>query len=196
MLYMETLEEGTVCGLVTLTHREQVFKDGRSKGYWWVGTCSCGTTVGPYTAAHWKKKIRACKKCGYGNRKANRIGGTHNAASSVYRNYKTSAAKRKLEFALTFEDFVSEATKPCFYCNRTETSYFSATQEWEETFRYTGLDRVDSSVGYLLRNVVPCCKVCNMAKSSMTVQEFYDWIVALGSNVENIVSLLEWEMES
>lgn len=192
---VETLEIGTKCGLVTLTHQERVFKEGRSKGMWWVGVCVCGSSVGPYTAAHWKKKIRACKKCGYGNRRANRISGTHNASASVFRNYKASAGRRGISFELTFEQFLEEATKPCFYCNRSDTSYFNPTQDWEEKFTYTGLDRVDSSMGYSFNNIVPCCKVCNMAKSSMPLLEFYDWICALSNNIERVVSLLEWERD-
>jgi len=46
-------------------------------------------------------------------------------------------------------------------------------------FWYNGLDRVDSSKHYTLDNVVPCCTVCNRAKSNLTVADFYDWIAQL-----------------
>ena len=93
---------------------------------------------------------------------------------------------------LTREQFLEEITKPCFYCNATRTSYFNATNDWEERFEYTGLDRVDSSLGYEMSNVVPCCKVCNMAKSNMTVEQFIDWAGKIVNNQEQIRSLWDW----
>lgn len=38
------------------------------------------------------------------------------------------------------------------------------------------LDRVDSSRGYSLTNVVGCCKICNRAKSNMEIWEFVNWL--------------------
>lgn len=38
------------------------------------------------------------------------------------------------------------------------------------------LDRVDSSKGYTLHNVVACCKICNFAKGSMKFDEFISWV--------------------
>ena len=41
---------------------------------------------------------------------------------------------------------------------------------------YSGIDRVDSTVGYEADNCVPCCIQCNMAKGRMTEEEFLDWV--------------------
>lgn len=38
------------------------------------------------------------------------------------------------------------------------------------------LDRIDSQKNYIISNVVPCCKVCNRAKSNMNYHDFLDWI--------------------
>ena len=40
-----------------------------------------------------------------------------------------------------------------------------------------GIDRIDSSKGYVKGNVVTSCKYCNTAKNTMTQQEFKEWIV-------------------
>jgi len=37
---------------------------------------------------------------------------------------------------------------------------------------YSGLDRVDSSRGYVHGNVVPCCGECNYAKQDLSVDDF------------------------
>jgi hypothetical protein len=39
------------------------------------------------------------------------------------------------------------------------------------------VDRLDSSCGYTLDNVVTCCTICNVAKSAMTVEEFKQWVL-------------------
>ena len=31
-------------------------------------------------------------------------------------------------------------------------------------------------------NVVPCCKICNYAKSNMSIKEFHKWAVKIGKN--------------
>jgi len=41
---------------------------------------------------------------------------------------------------------------------------------------HNGIDRLDSSRGYILENCVPCCKVCNYAKRNMSVNDFLNWI--------------------
>jgi len=182
IVVMENLEVGTVCGLVTLTHQESVVKDGRKRGNWWVGKCRCGKVVGPYTAAHWRKKIRSCSECRYGNRRSLRKPGTNNASRSVFNNYRTSATRREKSWELSYDFFLEEIVKPCTYCGRDRTGYFNPTNDWEERFEYTGLDRVDSSMGYSIENVVPCCKACNRAKSDMTMEEFNFWIEGLIRN--------------
>jgi len=37
---------------------------------------------------------------------------------------------------------------------------------------YSGVDRVDNNQGYVLRNCVPCCKWCNLAKNNTDVHSF------------------------
>lgn len=43
-------------------------------------------------------------------------------------------------------------------------------------FVRNGIDRVDSAQGYVLTNVVPCCKQCNRAKSDLSREEFLTWV--------------------
>ncbi len=40
-----------------------------------------------------------------------------------------------------------------------------------------GLDRVDSSVKeYVVGNIVPCCKICNISKNELSLDEWRHWI--------------------
>ena len=50
---------------------------------------------------------------------------------------------------------------------------------------YNGIDRIDNNKGYTIDNIVPCCHICNQAKSSFTLQEFQDWIEKVYQNKQN-----------
>ncbi len=50
------------------------------------------------------------------------------------------------------------------------------TTPWGDEYAHNGVDRLDNAKGYTLENSVPCCKHCNIAKRSMTVDEFKQWI--------------------
>ena len=63
----------------------------------------------------------------------------------------------------------------CHYCGTMPSQRFRTKADNGE-FIYNGLDHVDNLRGYELGNVVPCCKVCNYAKSDRTVEDFYVWI--------------------
>ena len=43
-------------------------------------------------------------------------------------------------------------------------------------FIYNGIDRLDPTRGYIAKNVVPCCKTCNVAKLRMSREEFLNWV--------------------
>lgn len=92
---------------------------------------------------------------------------------------------------LTFEQFVELSQKNCFYCgiepnnatNRLDADSRNKRRNRENqfsgekgTFVYNGLDRIDSSIGHMLNNVVPCCKDCNRAKLALSVDEFKELI--------------------
>jgi hypothetical protein len=53
----------------------------------------------------------------------------------------------------------------CVYCG--------ARSGWPEA--RNGIDRVDSTVGYISYNCVTACSMCNRAKGDKTVQQFMEW---------------------
>lgn len=75
-----------------------------------------------------------------------------------YSTYKYGAKIRNLFFSLTFEEFESFWSKPCYYCG--------------DIIVGIGLDRKDSSLGYQKGNIVSCCSRCNYAKKNQTEAEF------------------------
>jgi hypothetical protein len=107
----------------------------------------------------------------------------------TWRNHYLIVAGRKVAkekgFNLTEEEFRQISSKNCFYCNASPTPT-RGHRSWSAYINTNGLDRVDSSVGYLYENVVPCCKYCNFAKSDRTVEEFKEWVAQLAKH-QNLI---------
>lgn len=94
---------------------------------------------------------------------------------ALYRTYqKASAAKKGLSFTLPFGLFVSLTSLPCHYCGVSPQQVIKGRRGGDD-YRYNGLDRVDSSKGYIAENVVPCCRRCKSAKSDASVADFVSW---------------------
>jgi hypothetical protein len=51
-------------------------------------------------------------------------------------------------------------------------------------FRYNGIDRVDSSMGYVAGNVVPCCSTCNRMKLDHSYDDFIAHIKKIVAHYE------------
>lgn len=84
-------------------------------------------------------------------------------------------------FDLTLEQFIEKSRQDCFYCGEPPTPT-KGYRSWSAYILTNGLDRVDSDVGYLYENVVPCCKYCNFAKSDRSIEEFKKWVKQLAKH--------------
>ena len=80
--------------------------------------------------------------------------------TSKYSHYKKDASRRNLLFQLSEEQFTTIIFQNCNYCGIMEDIGFN------------GVDRIDSTQGYILGNVVGCCKMCNYMKGSLSVDTF------------------------
>lgn len=88
--------------------------------------------------------------------------------------YKKNAERKGLEYSLTEEQFKEITQKDCHYCGAKPNNICNSKNSFG-AYIYNGLDRIDNTKGYTIDNIVPCCIVCNNAKSKLTVQEFQDW---------------------
>lgn len=80
-----------------------------------------------------------------------------------------------------WELFYRLSQMDCHYCGRSphrtcnishKKKGISEEQISKGVFTYNGLDRLDSSLGHIEGNVVPCCWDCNHMKGRRTVEEF------------------------
>jgi hypothetical protein len=81
---------------------------------------------------------------------------------------------RKVEFSLSFEDFLTVISKgKCEYCDKV-LIYNKHAKNWGKSLtRAHQLDRKDNSKGYTKENVACCCWNCNRLKSDIySYEEF------------------------
>ena len=83
-----------------------------------------------------------------------------------YSIYKYRAKKKNFLFELDFETFKSLVTSDCEHCGS----------------EGCGIDRLDSSQGYIISNCVPCCTMCNRMKLTHSEE---DWTNQMMKIVEH-----------
>lgn len=89
----------------------------------------------------------------------------------LFGHAKHKSKGRELLWTLTLEEFSVLRRSPCAYCG-------SPLPE-----AGVGLDRLDNALGYSGDNVVPCCEVCNTARSDFFT---YEEMVVLGRCIRDI----------
>jgi len=116
------------------------------------------------------------------------------AKNNLYYQYSKSAEKRNHTFDLTKEEFCDIVTAPCTYCGSQCQNRVKGGGKTSGDFYYTGVDRVDNTLGYTKENSVPCCRICNSMKLDMDVKHFIEHIKKIYNNISTISEALGWEM--
>jgi len=119
---------------------------------------------------HWKTGVVTAK----GNSKIEFQLASFNCVFNVF---KHGAKKREHDFSLSKEEFRKLTSQSCIYCGKLPEQCFKCHEgELNGVYKYNGLDRVNSDLGYTIKNSVPCCGICNRAKNTLTVNEFLSHI--------------------
>jgi hypothetical protein len=90
----------------------------------------------------------------------------------LYRACKASAKRRNLEFKLTKEEHKEFTFEKCYYCGKLPELRFRNGIK----FYANGIDRIDSSLGYVKENCASSCKICNNMKWEVSKDEFLNHI--------------------
>ena len=85
---------------------------------------------------------------------------------------------------ISFDEFRNIVKSECFYCGTGHSKEIKDRQRnpkrpelmSEHVLTCNGVDRLDSSIGYIAENVVPCCTTCNFAKRTQSVEDFKIWV--------------------
>lgn len=156
----------------------------RKENNFWFCECSCGKVHEVSSASLLHGHSSKCKSCARrGNGKRNRKPDIISVVSKLYSCYKHGAKIRNYCFNLTKEEFENLIFKDCYYCgvrpNNVFVSYNRKNDGEHSPYMYNGIDRVDNTRGYELDNCVPCCAICNSAKSTLTRDQFLSWVKSI-----------------
>jgi 5-methylcytosine-specific restriction endonuclease McrA len=150
---------------------------GKSFGKWkvlgydkrrekWTVQCTCGH-VGKHTRTDLVKgRSTQCMGC-----YSRRLQPDESAFNAVWNDYVQQAKRRQLEWSLTREQARKIFSSSCFYCGIVP-SRVKTIPNGHGSFSFNGIDRKNNSSGYVLKNCVPCCRICNFMKSDMSLADF------------------------
>lgn len=131
---------------------------------YWLCDCDCGKRAivrGGHLRRGDAKSCGCLKELPNGEAAFNRLLGS----------YQLSAKKRGIVWNLTDEQFRDITAGDCHYCGSTP-SQKSCSRNGNGDYIYNGIDRVVSTIGYAIGNVVSCCWECNRMKGDMEYEEF------------------------
>ena len=83
----------------------------------------------------------------------------HHKPRNRYMQYRRNASARGYTWWLSEERFTKLIQQPCHYCGAKPDPI-------------NGIDRMNNSLGYHWKNVVPCCSDCNYFKGRLDYDEF------------------------
>src|SRR5690606_10907574 len=142
---------------------------------WYTTMCDCGNTV----VVNRQRLLSGDKKsCGCLQHDVSSQPKPERRAApgfvgfkKLLNRYKRNAERRGLSFELTDDEFRQLTIDECHYCGSEPAQKEYDTYK-HSFYLYNGIDRKDNSRGYDMKNAVPCCKSCNIAKGTLSAEEY------------------------
>jgi hypothetical protein len=143
-----------------------LYKPGLYRKHIAVCLCDCGKVIEIPTCYVRTRVSCGCAKQGDG------------PFNKQYYNYKRTAKRRGLVFALSEEEARTLFTSDCYYCGEKPSRKVTSSGSTYGTL-FNGIDRKDNGLGYVSDNVVPCCTACNYFKVGRNHDEFLTHILKI-----------------
>jgi 5-methylcytosine-specific restriction endonuclease McrA len=147
---------------------------------WYKTKCDCGQEKTVMGSAMTSGNTKSCGCYGKELARKKRISNNYSEVTAIILGYKRHAISRGFEWLLTRDDVNKIIKQNCFYCGIQPSNVKKIKNTLGNGLSYSGIDRIDSSKNYTILNCVPCCKVCNYAKSDMSIQDFKKWAIQIG----------------
>lgn len=156
---MKKEKHGTKYGQLTVIreHPERI-----ARYIAWVCLCDCGN-ITVVSGNHLRSGNT--KSCGCLRGSSKKDDGHRSAFNRLYSRYKGRAKERGMPFELSKDEFRNLVVQPCYYCGEEPSQ---VAKRNKSRFLYSGVDRVNSSKGYIADNCVACCIRCNRKKGAIS----------------------------
>lgn len=171
-------------GLLVVEERAERTPYGHAR---WSCRCDCGGTLtthgnslksGRTTSCGCRRKLAAAENGRKSASDRTLLPAEKAAINCIVAAVRTRAHSKNRAYELSYEQVRDLVLSPCHYCNSPPANRMSF-RTGKATFAYSGIDRVDSSGGYTPENTVPCCLICNQAKSDLSLEEWNAWLTRL-----------------
>ena len=152
---------------------------------YWICRCVCGVEKEVSYSSLVSGGSRGCG-CKRGDRFSEATRGTDRIEKILRHDYASMSRRHKSkgferDERISFIEYKNLVIQPCFFCGETVSrkvaDYSSYGKLVTDTIaEINGIDRIDSSKGYTIGNVQPCCVACNRAKNDMSMDAFKRWV--------------------
>lgn len=145
-----------------------------SGNYKWECRCDCGV-VKIVSSDHLTRKKQSVQSCGCYRDDQIRKKCSPDPNETAFRLligvYKKRARKKGIEFSLSDKEFKDITSSDCVYCGEVPAMTIENKPK-TGLYCYNSIDRDDHKKGYSSDNSIPCCKICNYMKWTLTKDEF------------------------
>lgn len=94
------------------------------------------------------------------------------AFNHLFAIYQQSAKRNHRVWELSKGWFKYLTQCDCYYCGNPPSNPYRSLNGCKGAYTYTGVDRVDNTIGYTVFNCLPCCAVCNRMKGVLGMAVF------------------------
>jgi hypothetical protein len=161
----------------------------KQRSFYWECRCDCGAIATPSIQSLRSGNTKSCgclqkeltSKRHTGVKPSNVLKEGEANFNSLYYSYTKRAKRKKLLFELSKSEFKEITKQNCFYCKSIPSQKHNLGKR-NGAYIYNGIDRVDNSIGYIYSNCKACCKFCNRAKDTMTIESFLQLVKSIYVN--------------
>lgn len=139
--------------------------------------CECGAVKTVQGTLLRSGNTKSCGCLGRDQKRQTRLPDNAGIIHQIRLGCERHARTRNLAFSLSRQQFAVLVCSPCHYCGTAFSNLRrNRHRHCKEGFPHNGIDRINNEHGYVLGNVVACCRVCNRAKRDMNEKDFIAWI--------------------
>lgn len=155
-------------------------REDKSRNMYWLCKCDCGKEKAIRSDALRKGVTKSCGCKMAGHRYDYTMPYGEAQKRRLFKKYLFAAQYNKREFKITYEEFLQITQKDCYYCGDKPSTIAKGPRG---DYIYNGIDRINNNKGYLLDNIVPCCKICNIIKGRLNSDLFQKQVIKIAKHL-------------